>query len=97
VTLQYVWPRHDPFALDQSYKIPVQNSWPFGAIEQHGDAGGRATDVDNDASPVSQLRASIGSKHAHLKAPADNSSVGFLNHHQNISINERNRLRLCTG
>jgi len=44
------------------------------------------TDVDNDASPASKIWASIGSKLAHLKASADNNSVGVLNHHQNFSI-----------
>jgi creatinine amidohydrolase/Fe(II)-dependent formamide hydrolase-like protein len=64
----------------------VQASWSFGAIEQHGDARGTGTDVDNDASPASKIWASIGSKLAHLKASADNNSVGVLNHHQNFSI-----------
>jgi hypothetical protein len=72
----------------------VQASWSFGAIEQHGDAGGTGTDVDNNASLAGQLWASIGSKLTHLKASADNNSVDFLNHHQNFSISENNRLRL---
>jgi len=46
------------------------------------------------ASPASQLWESIYSKLAHLKASADNNSVGFLSHHQNFSISENNRLRL---
>lgn len=78
--------------LDQRDKVPVQNSWSFGAVEQHGDAGGTGTDVDNDASPASQLWASIGSKRAHLKARADNNFAGFLNHHQSYSISETKRL-----
>ncbi|WP_157088398.1 hypothetical protein [Bradyrhizobium jicamae] len=86
MTLQYAWRRRDPLPLHQGYKIPVQYSWPSGAIEQHGDAGGTVTDVDNDASPVSQLWAAIGSERAHLEAPADNHSVGFLNHHQSIQL-----------
>jgi hypothetical protein len=79
---------------DGRYEVPVQARWSFGAIEQHGDAGGTGTDVDNDASLASQLWASIDSKLAHLEASADNNSVGFLNHHQNFSISENNRLRL---
>ena len=81
-------------ALERGYEVLVQTSRSLGAIEQHGDAGGTGTDVDNDASLASQLWASIGSKLTHFKASADNNPVGFLNHHQNFSISENNRLRL---
>ncbi|SIO52246.1 hypothetical protein SAMN05443247_07185 [Bradyrhizobium erythrophlei] len=78
---RYAYRFPNPSLRDRRYKIHVQDSWSFGAIEQHGDAGGTRADVDNDAAPVSQLWASNGSKLTHLEASADKKSAGFLTHH----------------
>jgi hypothetical protein len=71
----------------------VQASWFSGSIEQHGDAGGTRAHVDNNASPVSQLWAPIGSKLTHLKTGADNNSVGFLVNHCGYSTSRKNCLQ----
>jgi hypothetical protein len=75
--------------LDRRYEVPVQTGRPFRAIEQHGDAGGTGTDVDDDASLASQFRASGDSKSTHFEASAENNSVGILNHHQNYSTSDK--------
>jgi hypothetical protein len=76
-------------APERGYEVLVQTSRSLGAIEQHGDAGGTETDVDDDTSLASQLRASGGSECTHLEAHADNNLVGFLNHHQIYSISDK--------
>jgi hypothetical protein len=74
---------------DGRYKVFVQASWSSGAIEQHGDAGGTRTHLDNNASPVRQLWAPSNSKLTHLKTGADNNSVGFLVSHYGYSISRK--------
>jgi hypothetical protein len=58
----------------------MQGSWSVGAIEQHGNARVAMAHLDNDSCLPGQLRASSGSEFTHLKASADNQSLGFVIH-----------------
>ncbi|WP_212264279.1 hypothetical protein [Bradyrhizobium sp. AUGA SZCCT0177] len=61
----------------------------MGAIEPHGDAGGTRAQLNDNASPVSQLWAPSDSKFTHLETGADKNSVGLLVNHYGYSISRK--------
>ncbi|WLA68322.1 hypothetical protein [Bradyrhizobium diazoefficiens] len=71
----------------------MQASWSSGAIEQHGDARGTTAHVNDDAAPVSKLRASSGTKLAHPETHTDRNSVDVLVNHYRYPVSKKSQVK----